>query len=50
MSKSTPLFSSIALIFLLAAQLSAQDFYGPSIQEIRLELPSKNWDVKFQRQ
>jgi hypothetical protein len=47
MSKLTPLFSCIALLFLLSAPLSAQDFYGPSIQEIRLELPSKNWDVKL---
>jgi CotH kinase protein len=35
------LFSAL----LTLTQIQAQDFYGPGIQEVRLELSQKNWDV-----
>lgn len=42
----------LLLISLLAClcstiSLSAQDFYGPAIQEVRIDLPYKNWDYKL---
>ena len=27
--------------------LGAQDFYGNAIQEVRIEIPHKNWDFKL---
>ncbi|MFZ4477290.1 MAG: CotH kinase family protein, partial [Saprospiraceae bacterium] len=36
-----------ALLFILPTLLPAQDFYGTSIQEVKVDLPYKNWDVKL---
>lgn len=47
MSKLTPLFLTPVFICCLAITLSAQDFYGPNVQEIKLEMPYKQWDVKL---
>ncbi len=41
-------FLSILLLFLLGkTALTAQDFYGKEIQEIRIELPYPNWNQKL---
>ncbi|HMX39277.1 MAG TPA: CotH kinase family protein [Saprospiraceae bacterium] len=36
-----------AVMFFLPALAAAQDFYGGGIQEVRIDLPYKNWDVKL---
>ncbi|MBL7827313.1 MAG: CotH kinase family protein [Saprospiraceae bacterium] len=42
--------SSLILVFfccLLNIHLHAQDFYGAGVQEVRIELPYKQWDIKL---
>lgn len=36
-----------AVMFFLPALGVAQDFYGSDIQEVKIELPYRNWDVKL---
>jgi hypothetical protein len=36
-----------AFLFILPGLLPAQDFFGSNIQEIKVDLPYKNWDVKL---
>ncbi len=49
--KNLPLSLAITLLTLnvVQAQKTAKstDFYGPGIQEVRVELPYKNWDFKL---
>lgn len=46
MSKLTPLF--FVLFFCLSGSTAfAQDFYGSGIQEVRIDLPYQQWDVKL---
>jgi hypothetical protein len=40
-----PVFILLAL--LCAQTLFSQDFYGSGIQDLRLEMPSSNWDVRL---
>jgi hypothetical protein len=47
MSKLTPLFLVLAFIFFTVTNVAAQDFYGSGVQEVRIELPYKQWDVKL---
>ena len=47
MIKSTPFFCALALLLCSSTPIAAQDFYSSSIQEVRLELPAKNWDTKL---
>lgn len=42
--RNTLLFSLLLVVLQVAR---AQQFYGPAIQEIRIEFPQKNWDVKL---
>jgi hypothetical protein len=44
--KNLPLFLALACL-LMSASARAQDFYGAGIQEIRIEIPFKNWDFKL---
>jgi CotH kinase protein len=39
--------SLIVLLFSCVSSIYAQDFYGSGIQEIRIDLPYRNWDVKL---
>ena len=41
------LLALLATFFLSQNHTSAQDFYGAGIQEVRIEMPFKNWDVKL---
>ena len=41
------LSSSIILLFTCFSSIYAQDLYGSGIQEIRIDLPYRNWDVKL---
>ena len=41
-----PIFSLLACL-LSVLSLSAQDFYGKTIQEVRLHIPSKRWDYQL---
>ncbi|MBU6342672.1 MAG: CotH kinase family protein [Bacteroidetes bacterium] len=36
-----------AFLLLLPGFLSAQDFFGNNIQEVKVDLPFKNWDIKL---
>lgn len=47
MSKLTPFFLALACCFAQSTKVSAQDFYGTTVQEVRLEMPTKQWDVKL---
>lgn len=38
---------SFLLLILSFTPLLSQDFYGPGVQEIRIEFPQKSWDVKL---
>lgn len=37
----------VSSVFYPVASLSAQDFYGTGIQEVRIEIPYRNWDFKL---
>ncbi len=37
----------LTVIILGVADLRAQDFYGNTMQEVRIEIPFKNWDFKL---
>jgi hypothetical protein len=41
------LLALLGLSCLHFSALNAQDFYGPGVQEIRVEMPYKNWDVRL---
>ena len=47
MSKVSPIFLALAFISFHTSIIVAQDFYGSGTQEIRIELPYKQWDVKL---
>jgi hypothetical protein len=47
MSKQKILLLSILCFFCTVSLVSAQDFYGAGVQEIRIELPYKQWDIKL---
>jgi hypothetical protein len=42
-----PFLSTLSFLLAVNTLLTAQDFYGSSIQEVRIELPYKQWDVKL---
>ena len=47
MNKLIPCFFALAFIFFCSSSISGQDFYGSAVQEIRIEMPDKHWDVKL---
>jgi len=40
-------FAILLTVLFGAASLCAQDFYGNAVQEVRIEIPHKNWDFKL---
>ncbi len=47
MIKLTPILLLVCLFFVGTFKLSGQDFYGAGTQEVRIELPHKNWSAKL---
>ena len=47
MSKSIPIFLLLGFFLINASVISAQDFYGTGTQEVRIELPNKQWSAKL---
>jgi len=47
MNISRPLFALLAAFFIFPSYHTAQDLYGSGIQEVRIDLPYKNWDYKL---
>ncbi len=37
----------VFILFICLSKSYAQDFYGAGIQDIRIDLPYRNWDVKL---
>jgi len=45
MIKLTPLILLLSFVIFYTSNVHGQDFYGSGTQEVRLELPKKNWSV-----